>query len=401
MRKRKTPTLRFRGFNNDWEQRKLGDIAKIVMGQSPSSKNYTKNPEDYILVQGNADIRNGKVVPRVWTTQITKIAHKGDIILTVRAPVGEVAITDYTIVLGRGVASIKGNKFILQLLIKMNRNSFWNKLSTGSTFESINSNDIKKTIIFIPSIKEQNKIGNLLNLTDKLLTLQERKYEELKLLKKALLQNMFPYNENYNPKYRFLRFTKPWKKKQLGDLMDIGSVKRIHQSDWRSNGVRFLRARDIVANFKNLKPANCLYIDKKTYDQYTIQSGKVSKGDLLVTGVGTIGIPMLINTDVPLYFKDGNIIWFKNSNIIDHNFFYYSFISNTIQDFIKKSSGSGTVGTYTISNGRETPILLPSKEEQQKIGNLLKKCDDLIIFQKRKIKKSKSIKEFLLQNIFI
>ncbi|HEM5180779.1 TPA: restriction endonuclease subunit S, partial [Streptococcus suis] len=111
------------------------------MGQSPDSKNYTNNPLDNILVQGNADLKNGNVEPRVWTTQITKIAEKGDIIVSVRAPVGDVAKTSYKVVLGRGVAGIKGNDFIYQTLIRMKQFGYWMKLSTGSTFESINSGD--------------------------------------------------------------------------------------------------------------------------------------------------------------------------------------------------------------------------------------------------------------------
>src|SRR5699024_1107230 len=100
----KVPEIRFSGFTEDWEQRKLGEIVQITMGQSPNSENYTENPEDYILVQGNADMKNNRVVPRVWTTQITKQAEKGDLILSVRAPVGDIGKTDYDVVLGRGVA---------------------------------------------------------------------------------------------------------------------------------------------------------------------------------------------------------------------------------------------------------------------------------------------------------
>ena len=112
------PELRFFGFTNDWEQRKLEDCATIIMGQSPKSENYTNDPKDHILVQGNADLKNGQVAPRVWTTEVTKIGKVGDIILSVRAPVGEVGKTAYDVVLGRGVAAIRGNDFLLQTLLK-------------------------------------------------------------------------------------------------------------------------------------------------------------------------------------------------------------------------------------------------------------------------------------------
>ncbi len=185
------PRLRFAGFTDAWEQRKLGEIAQITMGQSPNSQNYTDNPNDHILVQGNADMKNGRVLPRVWTTQVTKQAEKNDLILSVRAPVGDVGKTDYDVVLGRGVAGIKGNEFIFQLLTRMKENGYWRNLSTGSTFESINSNDIKEAYVLIPNNGEQTKIGEFFKELDNLITLHQRELEKLKQLKQAMLQKMF------------------------------------------------------------------------------------------------------------------------------------------------------------------------------------------------------------------
>ncbi|WP_097550519.1 restriction endonuclease subunit S [Lactobacillus helveticus] len=187
----KFPQLRFAGFADAWEQRKLGEEAQLTMGQSPNSENYTKNPDDYILVQGNADMKNGRVVPRVWTTQITKKAEKSDLILSVRAPVGDIGKTDYDVVLGRGVAAIKGNKFIFQQLGKMKLTGYWTRYSTGSTFESINSNDIKDAKIMVPVEEEQQKIGSFFQQLDHLITLHQRKLEKLQELKKGYLQKMF------------------------------------------------------------------------------------------------------------------------------------------------------------------------------------------------------------------
>lgn len=166
--------------------------------------------------------------------------------------------------------------------------------------------------------------------------------------------------------------------------MNITSVKRIHQSDWTDSGVRFLRARDIVAASKNEEPDDYLYISEEKYEEYSALSGKVDIDDLLVTGVGTIGVPYLVENLEPLYFKDGNIIWFQNKNKIDGKFLYYSFIGNGIQSFIKASAGTGTVGTYTIDTGKKTPIQFPSKEEQKKIGEYLTNLDHLITLHQRK-----------------
>ena len=168
-------------------------------------------------------------------------------------------------------------------------------------------------------------------------------------------------------------------------MMEITSVKRIHQSDWTDTGVRFLRARDIVAASKNEEISEPLFISQEKYDEYSALSGKVKIDDLLVTGVGTIGVPMLIIDENPLYFKDGNIIWFKNEDKIDGRFFFHSFNGYFIQKFIKESAGTGTVGTYTIENGKKTPIFLPTnKDEQEKIGQLFTCLDHLITLHQRK-----------------
>jgi len=395
------PEIRFKNFTDAWEQRNLGAVTQITMGQSPSSANYTDNPEDYILVQGNADMKDGRVTPRVWTTQITKLAEKNDLILSVRAPVGDIGKTDYNVVLGRGVAAIKGNEFIFQLLGKMKQDKYWTKLSTGSTFESINSKDIQEAVLMLPNRTEQKTIGEFFLTLDNAIALHQHELTLLKQRKKAFLQKMFPKKGESIPKISFPIFTKPWESKKIGDLMDVTSVKRIHQSDWTKDGVRFLRARDIVANFKNITPENNLYISEEKYKEYSRASGKVSVGDLLVTGVGSIGIPMLIENDDPIYFKDGNIIWFKNNDIIDANFLYYSFIRSEIQNYIRSIAGIGTVGTYTITSGKQTPIKLPSRHEQQKIGNFFKQLDEDISLHEQNLEKLKEMKKAFLQKMFV
>ena len=202
------------------------------------------------------------------------------------------------------------------------------------------------------------------------------------------------------PVMRFQGFSDDWEQRKLGELMTITSVKRIHQSDWTSSGVRFLRARDIVSAAKNEEPTDYLYISEEKYKEYSLISGKVTIGDLLVTGVGSIGVPFLITNDNPVYFKDGNVIWFKNNNVIDGNFFYYSFIHHKIQKFIKDVAGIGTVGTYTIDSGKKTPISLPIKKEQEKIGNLFKQLDDTLALHQRMSDKQKKLKANLLQMMF-
>ena len=187
------PELRFKGFEDDWQEKKLSHVVDIIMGQSPSSTNYYDTPieNSMILIQGNADIKHHNVKPRIWTTQITKIAIPKDVLLTVRAPVGEVAKNKYEAVIGRGMAALRGNDFLYYNLEKLKEVGYWERLSTGSTFESISSNDIRDTKIKIPSCKEQKKVYNLLSKVDQLIELENQKLQNFQQVKKCLLQNMF------------------------------------------------------------------------------------------------------------------------------------------------------------------------------------------------------------------
>ena len=186
------------------------------------------------------------------------------------------------------------------------------------------------------------------------------------------------------PAIRFKGFTEAWEQRKLGDLMPITSVKRVHQSDWANSGIRFLRARDIVAFHNGEDIDDKLYISVEKYNELSAISGKVKTGDLLVTGVGTIGIPYLIRDSQPIYFKDGNIIWLQNEGKIHGSFLYYSFVANEITSFIKESAGIGTVGTYTIESGKKTPISLPKKKDEMiKIASLLENVDSYIALHQR------------------
>lgn len=186
------PEIRFPGFTGDWEQRELGEVCNITMGQSPDGSTYSDIPSEYILVQGNADLKDGWVYPLVWTTQKTKTADAGDLIMSVRAPAGAMGKTAYNVVLGRGVAGIKGNEFIYQSLVKMDSDGYWKKLAAGSTFESINSEVVSRAEISIPqNVDEQNLIGAFFKRLDTLITLHQRKLERLQNIKKSSLEKMF------------------------------------------------------------------------------------------------------------------------------------------------------------------------------------------------------------------
>lgn len=375
--KRRVPKLRFPGFTEDWEQCKLSDITEVIMGQSPSSKNYTDNPNDDILVQGNADLKDGKVVPRLWTKEITKTIDKGGIILTVRAPVGDVAKTDYKVVLGRGVAGIKGNDYIYQFLQKLQYNRYWVSLSSGSTFESINSNDIKDLIIDIPSIEEQTKISMLLNNVNSIITLHQRKLDNLKLKKKALLQKLFPKNGEYYPELRFPGFTDAWEQRKLGDVTNIKTGSR-NQQDSVTNGQYpfFIRSEKIEK------------LDRYDFDTEAI----------LVPGDGRIGeIFHYYNGKFALHQRVYKVDNFKG---VDAFFLLYLF-QCSFKEHALRLNAQGTVPSLRLPMFTEWNICIPSLQEQIGIGRLLNKIELMITLHQRKLDHLQLQKKALLQQMFV
>ena len=187
--------LRFKDADgNDypkWKRRTLGEISEIIMGQSPDSANYTSNEQDTVLIQGNADLNGGRITPRIYTTQITKTCEAGDIILTVRAPVGDLAIANTRACIGRGVCAIKGDLYIYQYLEMIRDTDGWRKIIQGSTFESINSNDVKDLPIDVPSSEERKKIAEFFKALDRRIEKSTQRVESMKQFRKGLMQQMF------------------------------------------------------------------------------------------------------------------------------------------------------------------------------------------------------------------
>ena len=173
----------------DWEVKSLGEISTIIMGQSPNSDCYNTQ-KGMVLIQGNADISNRKTICRFYTTHITKTARKGDVIFTVRAPVGNVAKSTFDCCLGRGVCAIQSiSDFLYYYLIFIEDS--WSKTSTGSTFDSINSDTLASTLIIQPySKEEQTAIANVLSSMDKEIETLNTKLEKYRNLKTAMMQQL-------------------------------------------------------------------------------------------------------------------------------------------------------------------------------------------------------------------
>jgi len=413
MDKQQEPRLRFKGFTGAWEEKKLGDMADIVRGASPrpiqDPKWFDDSSDIGWLRISDVTTQNGRIhyleqkISKAGQEK-TRVIETPHLLLSIAASVGKPVINYVKTGVHDGFLVFKNPNFELEFMFQY-LDSFvdtWQSYGQPGTQVNLNSNIVKNTEFLVPTLPEQTHLGLFFRRLDSQIAESRAVLEKSRQLKKTMLAKMFPANGEKIPKIRFKGFDGEWECRKLGDLMNVTSVKRIHQSDWTNEGVRFLRARDIVAFNKGEKIEEPLFISKEKYNEYSELSGKVKIGDLLVTGVGTIGVPYLIEDEDPLYFKDGNVIWFQNENKIGGLFFYYSFLNNFIQDFIIETAGIGTVGTYTIDTGKKTPIFLPpTKSEQTAIGLFFRQLDETIALQTAEVEKLNQLKKGLLAAMLV
>ena len=355
-------------FDFSWEQRKLGDVVQITMGQSPDGSTYSDEPSDYILVQGNADLQNGWVCPRIWTTQITKKADAGDLIMSVRAPAGAMGKTAYNAVIGRGVAAIKGNEFIYQLLVKMDTDGFWKTLSCGSTFESLNSDNIKNAEVKIPTTAEQIKIGGFFQYLDNLITLHQRKCVFLFGFFQAFISMIFTAS------------TFSWEQRKLSEIADKVTEKNagLQYVETFTNSAEFgiISQRDFFDHdIAKLGSLDGYYIVK---NEDFVYNPRISTS----APVGPINRNKLGRTGVmsPLYtvFRPHDV----DTTYLEHFFkcaYWHSFMN------FNGDSGARS-DRFSIKDDVffQMPIPLPYIDEQRKIGELLTRLDHLITLHQRK-----------------
>ena len=399
----RVPRIRFKGFEEDWEQRKLGEICQITMGQSPDGSTYSQIPSDYILVQGNADLKDGWVYPRIWTTQKTKMAEAGDLIMSVRAPAGTMGKTYYDVVIGRGVAGIKGSEFIYQALVKMDSNGYWKILASGSTFESINSDVVNGAELMVTeNIDEQNKIGYYLASIDHLITLHQRKLEKLKIIKKLMLENLFPQNGEKTPKIRFSGFTEDWEQRKLGEfgkatggisiesefdehgkykVISIGSYSE--ESKYTDQGIRVYKTKKTESRILNKN------------DLVMILNDKTSSGNI-------IGRVLLVD-------KDNTYVYNQRTERIEINkskflpeYLYQLLNSDNIREKIICASQGNTQIYVNWTVIREfTYKITTDIEEQGKIARFFISLNHLITLHQSKLDKLQKIKKSMLENMFV
>ncbi len=399
------PQIRFSGFTDTWEQRELGECFSERVESMPDG--------ELISVTINDGIKKFSELGRHDNSNDDKSKYKkvciGDIAYnSMRMWQGASGYSPYEGIVSPAYTVLSPNSNIYSKCV-----AYQFKLPQTIHIFQINSQGItsdnwnlkypalsKIKINVSRSLEEQRLIAEFFTHLDRLITLHQRKYDKLTKVKKAMLEKMFPKNGSLYPEIRFKGFTDAWEQRKFSELTEIRSASRVHKEEWQSSGVPFYRSSDVMAALNGTENEKA-FISEELYEKLSAVSGKLEKGDILVTGGGSVGKPYIVPNNEPLYTKDADLLWVKNNEKLVPYFIYTFFFSPAFSDYLNSVSHVGTIAHYTITQLEETPITLPCVSEQQKIGDYFRNIDSLITLHQRKLEKLKNIKKACLEKMFV
>lgn len=406
MSKKNVPMLRFEGFSDDWEQRKLSDVASIVGGGTPS----TSNPEYWdggIDWYAPAEIGDRIYVNKSLKTitelgkqkSSAKILPIGTVLFTSRAGIGNTAILAKEGTTNQGFQSIVPHEnkldsyFIFSRTHELKR--YGEVTGAGSTFAEVSGKQMAKMPILIPYIDEQRKIGAFFGQIDEAIALHQRKLEQLKRLKQGFLQVLFA-NEVDVPKVRFAGFTEEWEQRKLGSLVEFYSGLTYSPDNiTNENGTFVLRS-------SNVKGGEIVNADNVYVDSAVVNSDNVKVGDIIV---------VVRNGSRELIGKHAQIKDNMNDTVIgafmtgircqESNFTNALLDTKQFKMEINKNLGA-TINQITIGSFKKMIFCVTiNKKEQLKIGAFFKQLDDTLTLHQNKISQLKKLKKAFLQKMFI
>ena len=392
-----SPKIRFKGYTEDWEQRKLGELGTVQTckrifkeqtsekGDIPFFKNGTigLEPDSYISREMYEEFRRLYPYPEVGDTLISVV---GSIGRTAEYTGKDEYFQDSNVVWLKTDGSI--NKKFLKISYQVIK---W--LIEGSTVKHLYNDNILRSEIVMPvSQIEQAKIAEFFEELDHLITLHQRKCEQTKTLKKYMLQKMFPQEGQKVPEIRFEGFTGDWEQRKLGEL--VGIYDGVHQTpDYQDSGIMFLSVENI-ATLKSEK-----YISEEAFERdYKVYP---EKGDILMTRIGDVGTTNVVETAEKVAFyvslallKPNGIDSYFLSNAMKTNAFQKGLRERTLVTAIPQKINKDEIGKIDI-------FITNNDEEQKKIGAYFSNLDHLITLHQREYEKLQELKKFMLQNMFV
>ena len=402
----KVPQIRFEGFTEDWEQRKVSEITSSYSGGTPKAGTTEYYDGDIPFIRSGeiyGDTTELFITEEGLNSSSAKMVHIGDILYALYgATSGEVSRAKLDGAINQAILAIIPNEEVnadfLAEWFRKEKAQITDKYLQGGQ-GNLSAQIIKNLKVTIPMREEQNKIGEYFSKVNHLITLHQRKCEQTKTLKKYMLQKMFPQDGEKVPQIRFEGFTEDWEQRKLGEIADLTSSKRVHAQDYVDSGIPFYRGKEISELREHKPVSEVLYITEEKYKEMAKLYGSPQVGDLLITAVGTIGNTWVVD-NVPFYFKDGNLIWFKNIKC-NPNYLDYVLSSDDGQKKIDASAIGSNQKALTMVKMNELKFMFPNNDEQVRIADYFRNLDNLITLHQRKCDELKEVKKFMLQNMFV
>ena len=397
---KKAPAIRFQGFTDDWEQRKLGDDKDVRDGTHDSPKYHqeghplvtSKNLNDYGL-----DMTDVSLISDADFEAINKRSKvdNGDILFGMIGTIGNPVIVDRSDFAIKNVALIKEggdipNRFLIQLLKSSVFEKYIRNENAGNTQKFLGLSKIREFTFFTPTTEEQIRIATFFKQLDDTIALHQRKLTLLEQLKQTYLQVMFPQGKESIPKLRFTDHSEPWEQRKLGEVGSVVMCKRIFKDQTTAFGdIPFYKIGTFGGSPDSFIPNDLFEEYKKNYPYPEI-------GDILMSASGTIGRTVVYEGE-KAYYQDSNIVWLKTDKSLIDNSFLKQFYQ------VVKWSGleGSTIKRLYNSNILSTGINLPSLREQTKLGTFFNQIDNTIALHQKKIAHLKALKSTLLNKMFI
>ena len=384
-----------------WKTAKFKDVSTVVGGSTPKTDipeywggdNYWVAPAE---LDGSKYISS--TVKHITDLAVSKtnltLLPQGTVLLSSRAPIGKVAITTVPMYCNQGFKNIVCgpelfNGYVYYFL-RHNVN-YLQSLGTGATFKEISKKVVENVSISYPSLAEQQRIVDELDLLSDIIDKKKAQLRDLDALAQSIFYEMFG-----DPALN----DKGWPVKLISDLYDVGSSKRVFESEWRDSGVPFYRAREIVRLSKGLPLEDPIYIEESLFASYKEKYGIPTAGDIMVTGVGTLGVCYLVKNEDRFYFKDGNTLWFRDKHIANSRFIKDQFSTDFVKNQIKENSHGATVGTYTIMTAKKTRVICPPIEIQNQYEVKVAEIDSRIKLIESSLKQVQALFESRMDSYF-
>lgn len=421
MMSKKSPQLRFEGFTDDWEERKLekvfDTITDYVANGSFESLRKNVNSSDingFAYLVRLQDASNNWQGPWLYTDQhgyefLKKSRlQPDDIIMANVGSVGKFFLVpklDKPMTLAPNAVLIKSSEndqgFLYQMMLTPEMQYKIFEKTTPGVQSKINKTDFKMIETRLPNMDEQKKIGAFFKQLDDTISLHQRKLDLLKEQKKGYLQKMFPKNGEKVPELRFAGFADDWEERKLEDVYNILSGFAFKMNDYTSDGVNIINGESI--NHGCVKSNNWNYLPNSFLEKYSnciLRTGDIVIGlnrPITNNELKIAQIPSYLNNSL-LYQRAGKVEFLKN---IDVNF-TFQILNNEIYKFVLKESQGSDQPFISTTKLKKWSFLIPKNElEQQKIGSFFKQLDDTIALHQRKLDLLKEQKKGFLQKMFV